>query len=830
MRKYSIIGSGYVKLIVIAIMAMIMICAHTKTVKASYYEINLSIGFDNQAKYGRYVPVKIELYSEEDFEGMLSVNVELDGGSKQVISYPVELEGGEYKQVSTYVTIYNNKMYFSLKNAAGEEVKYKSVRPDVIEDDNTELFVGVLSNNNQMLLMFDDINLGEYSDISFPYILTRSFGLAREDIGDNTLYSLDCLDIIVVSWDILMELDREQIKALLEWAAAEKTLIIEYNSALVDEYGNIYDTLMRVERWKEMDIIQADMADEIKEIYDAYGVKSAKDFYERYNLGALEEILGIYNIAYEERKSNDELSPGLWIYSSDYKRGRIGIINPGAGRDFFSYTTDNNNALLGLILGKACTLDMIDEIINHDTYYMNYDFSYAIEHMLGSMNGKDIPNIKEYIFIICIYIILVGPVLFLVLSGTKKQRYLLVCVMAVSAVFSAIIYKKGEESRFTDIFLQYANIVDISGDDFDKTTYFSINVPYNDTYYMKFNSDYEIKPLLKVQEEDSGENYIEIIYDKDITKLVLRKNVPFSKEHFEAKNLSDDINEWDIDVDISYYYKNVSGTITNNSGKDLEDTALILYDYLIIVGDIKDKEVVDISSARKITLPYHSGDVAGVIVDDDTVKDSPAKSRVAALAGITGRGACVDYVVNRYFEDRETKPVFIGFAEDIMDFAADYEAYGYTMFRKELLVDTTLGNLMFEPVGYENIENKNNNTNYDAYSNTTYSSSVRLQYNLENRDNLYRIIFDNDILDDDTVYYGKFSGQVYFYNYTTLEYDLIDIEREYFDVSELAQYLHATADGGYNLTVQYNLEMEGKYRYTEIKMPRVSVIRRLDNA
>lgn len=814
------------KLIFICILTTFILCGFAKNAGAAYYDINLSIGFDNQAKYGRYVPVTIELYSEDDFEGMLSINTELENGSEQIVSYPVTLTGGDYEIIKTYFAMYDNKMGVSLKNPAGEVVKNKSAKLEIFEDDYTELFAGVLSKNQQMISMFDDINLGEYSDMSFPYILTRSFGLTTDNIGENTLYTLDCLDIIIVTWDMVMELDMAQVKALLEWAASGKILIIEYNTLLVTELCEAYDNLVMAEADLEQNIIQAE------DLYEIYGVTSSEELYKKYNLDILKELSKVYEEVYKARRSNDELRPGLWIYSTDYYKGRVGIIDPGSGRDFFSYTTSNNNELLGLILGKACTLEMIDEIINYDMYYTNYDFSYAVEHMLSAMHGKEVPKITEYIFIICIYIILVGPVLFFVLASAKKHRYLLPCVIIMAMVFSFIVYRKSEDTRFTDIFLQYANLVDIKGERIDETAYFSVNVPYNDTYYMKFNSGYEIKPLLKMQAGDSGENYLEILYDKDITKLTLKKSVPFSKEHFEAVNSHVNISEWDIDVDVTYYYKNISGTITNNSGKDLEDTALILYDKLILVGDIKDKEVVDISKAKRITLPYHSSDLAAEVArnEEEEQGDAAAKNK-AVVTGVSGREAVVDYVVNRYFEEKETTPIFIGFAEEEPDFVSGYEAYGYTMFRKEVEVITDMGNLLFEPVGYENIENKNNNTNYDAYSNTTYSSSVRLQYNFEDKSTLYRIVFDNGVdSGDDTAYYGSFSGEVFFYNYTTLEYDLIDISREYFDIEELTQYLFATENGGYNLTVQYNVETEGKYRYTEIKMPFVSVIRRLDNA
>ncbi len=771
-------NKSYIKAMLTCIVSMvILLCSYTICVQASYYEMDVSIGFDNQAKYGRYVPVSVRLYSEEDFEGMLSISTEFEGGSEQVISFPVTLTGGEDETIRTYLALFvkNNNISFSLKNLAGEDIKYKTAKLELPEDDYTELFVGVLSNNMQMTEQFDDINLGEYSDITFPYILTRSLSLTTDDIWGDTLTPLDCLDIIVVTWNVIEELTEEQIKMLLDWAASERTLIIEYNDMLSGE------------------------------------------------------LLELYKEAFNERKADDELRPGLWIYSSDYDAGRIGFIAPSSERDLFSYLTTDNNELLGRILGKACTLDMINDIINYDMYYTNYDNSYDVEYMLSAMQGKEVPNINEYIVIVIIYIVLVGPVLYLVLVGLKKLKYLLPCIAVIAAIFSLWIYRMSANTRFTDVFLQYANVVNIKNERVDEITYFSANVPYNDTYYLKFDSDYEITPLLKMQAEEGVEDYLEILYD-DITKITLSKSLSFSKEYFEASNSSADISEWNIDVDVTYYNGWLNGTVTNNSGKDLENTALILYDKIIVIGDIKNGEEKELALSELITLPYYASDVADMIVDDEEIAEANEKSRNATRK-MSGKEVVADYVISRYFEEEDTTPILIGFVDEELELTAEFEAYGYTMFCKDVDLNTSVGNLLYEPIPHDNIVNIDNNTSYNAYSNTAYSSSVRLQYNFEDKESILKISFNCDVEsnDDEIAYYGGFSGQVNFYNYTTFKYDVIDISKESFDVSELQEYLSETEDG-YELIVQYNVETDGKYRYTEIKMPFVSVIRRFEDA
>jgi len=781
--KNNSTGYHFLKILLtcFASIAILLIC-HTVYARASYYEMRVSVGFDNQAKYGRYVPVIIDLYSEENFDGILSFIAKSESGGEQVASYPVTLKGGKWTTIRTYISLFvkSNNISFSLKNLSGEELQYKNVKLDVFEDDYTKLFIGVISNNAHMTGLFDDINLGEYSDITFPFIFTESFSISVDDISGDLLYMLDCLDIIIVTTDIWLELSNEQISALTAWAASGKTLLIEYNDMLTGE------------------------------------------------------LRKLCQVALAAKAPDDELRPGLWACSIDYDAGRLGFIVPAPERDFFSYTTTDDNELLGLILCKACTLDVINAVIDYDMYYTNYDDSYAVEYMLKAVHGKDVPNITEYIIVIVIYVILVGPVLYFILKSIRKLKYLMPFIIIISAFFSFRIYKMSESTRFTDIFFQYANIVSINDEKVEEKIYFSTNIPYNDTYYMKFDSDYEVEPLLRMRAVGEAEDYLEILYDETAAKVTLKKSVPFSKEYFTATNLDSDVNEWDIDINVTYFDGRINGNIVNNTGKDLTDTALILYDKIILTGDIKINETKELGAMKLLTLPYYSSDVADMVVKNDRIVSDEITSKNKTLSKEAGgRTAVIDYIISKYFSDKSDTPVFIGFAADEAELTSDYEAYGYTAFCKETEISTVIGNLMFEPVNYKNVINIDD-SNYDAYSNTTYSLGVRLQYNFDDIESLFRIRFDCGIEYDTSVtdvpYYDGFSGSVYFYNYSTLEYDEIDISKKYFDISEIKDYLIETQNGGYSLMVRYNVDTEGGYHYKEIKMPRVSAIRRLNNA
>lgn len=762
----------------------IMFFGEEYRVKAyAYYEIDVELGYDNQAKYGRYIPVKMDIFSQEDFSGTISVKRIASDGSTQISTYPVEIEGPGSQTVYAQMPLFdkNREFVFILKDSKGDEVKQKRQSVDALNSDYTELFVGVVDEEGIAKPLFDQINLGEYSNTAFPYVLTKAVTLEPSQIMGDFEYTLDCIDIIVITESSMQSLTEENIECLLGWTAAGNILIIEYT-----------------------DIISPYFA----------------------------EIAGE---AFNKRQAEDEvLRPGIWIFGLGYGEGRIGFFTSLENSSFISFAASNQE-LIGMLLNKNCSYDVINDIIDYDLYYANSDDTYAVQYMLNTAVGKETPDIKRYIAVIALYIVLVGPVLYLILRKKNRVRFILPVVLVMAAVFSCAINEMGKSTRFTDMFLQYASVINIGDDEINETTYMCANVPYKDTYYMKFSNDYNVMKLSELveagaEETEALENKesVEIVYTTDAdTKLILENKVPFSRTYLEAKRKHDDYESWQLDVNITYYDGVFMGSVTNISNKDYKQLAVIMCGKIVILGDLKAGESIEVYDAEVVTLPYYSNDAANRILGFDRLREEASYDSGALLEEMNGKAGIVEYVLNKYFSTQSTTPVIIGFTDDrdgAFQFDDRYETFGFTMIYKEIEVNTSIGNMIYRPLTYSDIENLDNNSNYDAYSNTTYSSMVRLQYRLNNAKTLVRIVFDHDDKREDN-YYGTFSGATYFYNYETLTYDEVDISKEYFYVSELEQYLKQ--DGNtYILTVQYNVNTTGQYRYTEVKLPDVATIRR----
>jgi len=758
-----------------------LVCAY------AYYEIDVELGFDNQAKYGRYIPVEIKIYSEEAFEGTISLQRNV-ADSTQVSTYSVSVEAQGTKIIRTWIPLFekNRDYVFVLKNSEGEEIARNEKSIKVLSEDYTELFVGILDESGIIKKLFNEINLGEYSSTTFPYILTRAFELDTSIINSDFEYNLDCLDIIVVMDSAMQNLSDDNIKNLLAWVESGNTLIVECAANLRTE------------------------------------------------------LVDIYNEAYMKMEENDELRPGLWMPKLNYGNGNISfLLSQAEERDFIAFVSSSSKELIGNVLSKSCSVKVINDIINYDMYYANKDDSYVVQYMLNSIVGKPIPDIREYIIVIALYILFVGPVVYLLFHKKKRSKYIVIAVSVLAIVFSCIIYRKGQDTRFTDMFLQYANLVNIEDDGVQEHTYICANVPYKDTYYLQIPSDYSVMPLIKMQNDtkaidvnENGRDYIELVYTDADTKVIIQNKTPFSREYIETIRNHSSVENWQVDVDINYYDGLIHGKITNYSDKNYKQAALIMYGKIVLLGEIMSGESIAVDNVRTVTLPYYPGDVAQRITGLDEVQEETNSNTHVSNRELSGKTGVLEYIFNKYFDEKNTKAVFVGFTDesnDITQYDDRYEVYGYTVVYQEVEIGMTLGNLLYEPLHYTSVINADNNSTYDAYSNTTYGSRVRLQYKFEKPESIIRIVFEQGKKSDniEDAYYENFSGIVYFYNNKTLVYDKIDISKGHFYISEIEDYLLDTGDG-YTLTVQYNISTTGQYRYTEIKMPDVAVVRRID--
>lgn len=118
-----------------------------------------------------------------------------------------------------------------------------------------------------------------------------------------------------------------------------------------------------------------------------------------------------------------------------------------------------------------------------------------------------------------------------------------------------------------------------------------------------------------------------------------------------------------------------------------------------------------------------------------------------------------------------------------------------------------------------------NEADYDAWLNSTTSTSVQLRYNLGSTEKLWQIIFADTVVEEESISSQQFSGNRYFLNIENQIFERVEDQARVFDKESLQRYIDVDMDGNY-LTVQY---ISGTLNYgTERKicLPRICVVKK----
>lgn len=445
-----------------------------------------------------------------------------------------------------------------------------------------------------------------------------------------------------------------------------------------------------------------------------------------------------------------------------------------------------------------------------------YQETYMNMANLGMDRSDGIPNVKVYIVILGIYVLLIGPVLYLVCKKKDKRHLLWVIIPACSVLFSLFIYFIGSSTRISDTFINYitCTVLDDEGRAED-TSYIGIISPSNKAYELDIKKDTAVEFCSEdgyyyynsAYSEHEPSSYVTLAEHADRTAVRVYNKAAFSPTYLELN--SKEACEKGIDVDISCTDYRLSGTITNNFGYDLEHAVMVSGGMVYDIGSLKQGEVLDVSSlqeAKEInTYMYESGIESGIWDTDETWEE---RASCSALCECLINGAYGQYVMGIAKEAPAKSAV------------ADlgYEAVGVNLIVKPFEMEVTKdGRRMLLDINEGSVSSVLNGDIEDGWM---YSSILDVYY-----------VFDSDIQVDRLVYssqnngsisgYGSFSseGTISLYNPATADYDAVFDSGGGDEEIKLAPYL----DGNNGITIRYEVPQQ-VIDNTSVTLPTLSAI------
>ncbi|WP_312427718.1 hypothetical protein [Lacrimispora sp.] len=751
--------------------------------------MDVSYGYEGNAKSGRYVPVNLSLKNQLDseFQGTVqAIAMESDYDIYQY-EYPVSLKAFEASEESLDIPVGRaDVLYVKLLDSQGKELIRKRLKMNVTAD-IAELFVGILSDEPDTLSYMDGVG------VNYSSVRIKTFEMDTEKMPDNVI-GLDLLDVLVITDYDTKRLSTDQVSAIWEWVKVGGTLLLGTGS-------RVDDTLYAF----RSDILEDDYAPPSEKSVDMgveYSSNGPGDSF--MNLVCADVSLkGGTGVL-----SNDEFP----VLSSVSKgKGRVGV----AAYDFVDIASfcqvqrSYVDKLFTALLGETKLNDLSSYL-----YSGNSGQYWSVQNMLNTGNLDKLPNLVVYAAVILGYIVLVGPGLYLFLKKQERRRYYRTAVAAVSLSFAAIVYLMGIGTRFKDTFFTYATIMDTTENYVDEYTYINMRTPYNKAYTIALDPSYDLLPITRSSSYEmkpvprfmGNEDYkVNISYGETDTRVSAQNAAAFTPKYYSLRKRTSNTEHKGLIGDITLFEGNVYGTVTNEYPFQVEKVGILMYGKMVVIEELKPGETVNLNGLPVINYPINNSFLVSARVTGSYQYPKADIEDPAYMLALS-RTNILSFYLDKYSSFYNPEARIVAFSKDQSDsqFLArgNYETFGMSMFTSTINLktkkngETSRSALMKTPRVVSG--------QYYTDSNAIYGvDPVALEYFLGNDLEVETLTFENpsdEFLNSESFYYTTiFKGNIYFYNHDTGNYDAMDPNKSAYKAWELTPYLSP----GNTLTVKY---------------------------
>lgn len=596
-------------------------------------------GFDGMAKLGAWSPVHVKISAPgRNISGEIQVEANLDQTRKIILAKPVQLTAGSAQEfyfeipVATARRSIQIRLVEGKKTLAEEEFSFKRLlSPEImligVLSDDPEAF-GFLNGNTVPVAMGSDYTekmkvmiAAGMSTMPIPEMVQDYqkkqavvVSLNRNSFPEKTEV-MDSFDFIMINQFDTSLLSKMQLSTLENWVNTGGILMLGTGM----NWQKVYHGLP--ERLKPFSISStADVSCDA--ILQSFTEREASGLTLRLARGDLGfEYFPVssgnenYKPGEPTRWFNDDIiagnanSPLVLKYGKEMGTILVFTFDPAA-EPFVSWP------------GKNILFENAFKFIgsNIQRFYENgYGFYQKQQYSTSNLQylATEIPSEKKPPFalmfiILGIYIILAGPVLYIILKHKDKRDLAWICIPALSVLFLAGMYVFGFKSRYNSAIMNTVSLIQASDGGNEAIVTSSIGV-FNDRRG-KLRLQYDPNNGLKtpfIQNNDyMGYRY----YAEDVEGSVVGKYTISNPVVFEQYDVmlwtpmilnAEKTIPFGAELLKDLYLKDgkLMGRIANTTLYDLLDTAIMVGTNIIYVGDILANET------REVSIPFNNEEV-----------------------------------------------------------------------------------------------------------------------------------------------------------------------------------------------------------------------------
>jgi hypothetical protein len=560
------------------------------TKEDKHITIDISYGYGNIAKGGRYLPIHVfyKNFEDENFSGKVSIEFNEADNRKYAYEYDVNIEGKDSVLSDYYIKISNkvDNIVVVLKDEQQGEIIKKVVSLNMAAN-QSKIMLGLLSDSQGRLNYFNNVA------INFGLLSLNTVNLSAGSFPKSSS-GLEQLDIIIISDFRIRDLSNEQSRALMDWVKQGGVLMIGTGTRADDTIGRYAPELL-------------------EDIYETPSIRTV-NFLLNNEIKSVDLDSTYINLHGGNVIVSDDEFP--LITSVNKQKGIIAV----AGFDFcdLNQFAIENTQFARYIISNILGNERIEAFSNQsetlDDTFQN------IEPILNSSEIKKLPPMTIYTLVFIAYILLIGPILFIYLRDCGLAIYYRKIVVLISLLLLAMIIIYNGRTRFSTTFYNYVTVYEAGDSDVSETTYVNLRNPYNKPYNVVIDSNYSIVPIIRnktnIDERRALEKNTSVNIDNaELIKDISIKNVgAFSSNIWKMDKTIENLNNEGFSGDINFFDGNLSVEITNNYKHKVKNTTLLLYGKIAMLGDFDAGETKTIESCEFLNIPLTNFDITAKLI------------------------------------------------------------------------------------------------------------------------------------------------------------------------------------------------------------------------
>lgn len=463
---------------------------------------------------------------------------------------------------------------------------------------------------------------------------------------ENLLGYLDGLYFLVIDQINVASLGEEKIQAIQNWVRAGGWLIIGTGAYAEETLSGFSEDFLDVEVSKisgpgETNALTANMGYGFYSDYENAEIDLAQMTVADFDLG---EMAGCFGVSSE--------NPMLYSFSAR-NMASVGV------SDASQYFGDGAVAIFYVSLGEKELRKMehymignlYSELMNQSNSYQSFngysDTGYLVQRSFGVIDGTNtVVDFTLLEVLIGIYVVLAGPVLYLVLKKCKKREWYWVGVPALGLLFIAGVYFFGQGAKVNKTRVYSVTVQ--QADSSREETYFMAYHSGLKEWRMRLDEDYEtagpgFNSYYGYSNPNADDYFYVVSTDSEGLSVGIKPQGNFDNGFLYAPGRADSRGSISASgLRGSGIGGNIYGTVTNGTDCDLAYMAVWTNGFFLVFSDVKAGETIDLQQAFQ--------DGRCVYQDDVDYLDSLLHNMVSVY----------DYNSNMAYEQDDMAALFIG--------------------------------------------------------------------------------------------------------------------------------------------------------------------------